>query len=116
MRHNKGYKELGRNKSHTDALLRNLSTSLFEHGQVKTTLAKAKELKSVAEKMITAAKEDDFNSRRKLAKKIYKKEVLKKLFEEIAPKYKERPGGYTRIYKLGQRRGDNTQMSLIELV
>ncbi|MFW5781754.1 MAG: 50S ribosomal protein L17 [Candidatus Muiribacteriaceae bacterium] len=116
MRHRKGYKELGRSKSHTNALLRNLSTSLLEHGKVKTTLTKAKELRRVVEKMITMAGEDNFNTRRRARRYIYKKDVINKLFQDIGPKYKERPGGYTRIYKLGERRGDNAMMSLIELI
>lgn len=116
MRHREGYKALGRNKSHRNALLRNLSTSLIEHGKVQTTLIKAKELRSIVERMITMARDDNFNNRRRAARYIYKKDVVKKLFEEVAPKYKERPGGYTRIYKIGERRGDSAMMSLIELV
>ncbi|MCK9223760.1 MAG: 50S ribosomal protein L17 [Candidatus Muirbacterium halophilum] len=116
MRHREGYKALGRNKAHRDALLRNLSTSLIENGKIKTTLTKAKELKSVVEKIITMAREDNFNNRRRVARYIYKTDIVTKLFNEVAPKYKERPGGYTRIYKLGERRGDNAMMSIIELV
>ncbi|MFA5479473.1 MAG: 50S ribosomal protein L17 [Candidatus Muiribacteriota bacterium] len=116
MRHRCGKRELGRDMASRNSLLRNLSTSLFEHGKVKTTLAKSKELRSVAEKMITIAREDNFNNRRRIGKYIYKKDVVTKLFTEIAPKYKDRPGGYTRIYRLVERRGDNASMSLIELV
>ncbi|PLX18819.1 MAG: 50S ribosomal protein L17 [Candidatus Muiribacterium halophilum] len=116
MRHRKAHRALGRDIDSRKSLLRNLTTSLIENGKVETTLAKAKELRSVVEKMITMAGDDNHNNRKRAAKYIYKKDVVKKLFVEVGPKYKERPGGYTRIYKLGERRGDNAMMSIIELV
>jgi large subunit ribosomal protein L17 len=116
MKHRKAFRELGRDIDSKKSLLRNMVTSLFEHGRLKTTVAKAKELRRVAEKLITRAKEDNFNNRRLVNRYLYKKSVVNKLFKEIAPKYKERPGGYTRIYKLRERRGDDAMMALIELV
>ncbi len=96
--------------------MRNMVTSLFEHEQIKTTDARAKELRKIAEKLITMAKRGDLHARRQVLKVVMDKQVVAKLFERIAPRYQERPGGYTRIIKLGHRAGDNAAMSLIELV
>lgn len=116
MRHSKSFRQLGRKAHHRKALLRNLVTNLIEYEKIRTTLANAKELKRVAEKTITDAKKDDFNTRRKISAVITKKEVIKKLFDTIAKRYADRPGGYTRVIQLGTRRGDAAQMALIELV
>ena len=111
---NKGRK-FGREKDQRKALLSSLCRNLFVHGKIKTTEAKAKELRMVAEKMITRAKTNTIFSRRILSGRL-SGEVVKKLIEEIAPKYIDRKGGYTRIMKLGQRRGDAASMVIIELV
>lgn len=116
MRHNKAGRRLGRTTSHRVAMFRNMVTSLFAHERVTTTDAKAKELRSVAEKMITLGKRGDLHAIRQAASYIRDKKVVTKLFETIAPRYKERNGGYTRIIKLGARLGDNASMSVIELV
>jgi large subunit ribosomal protein L17 len=97
-------------------MLRNMATSLFRHERVETTTAKAKELRPFAERLITLAKRGDVPARRLAARKISDRDVLGKLFDEIAPRYAERPGGYTRVLKLGNRKGDAAEMSLIELV
>jgi large subunit ribosomal protein L17 len=97
-------------------LLRNLATSLFRHERIETTTAKAKELRPVAERLITLARRGDVHARRIAGRKIQDRDVLGKLFDDIAPRYAERPGGYTRILKLGTRKGDGAEMSLIELV
>ena len=97
-------------------MLRNLATSLFRHERIETTTAKAKELRPYAERLITLARRGDLHARRLVARKIQDREVLGKLFEEISPRYAERPGGYTRILKLGNRKGDAAEISLIELV
>ncbi len=116
MRHRIKGRKLRRTAAHRRALLRNMVTSLFRHGRIETTTAKAKELRPYAERLITLAKRGDLHSRRLAAQKIADREVLGALFEEIAPRYTERPGGYTRILKLGNRKGDAAEMSLIELV
>ena len=116
MRHRKKGRELSRTATHRKALLRNLVTSLFRHERVETTTAKAKELRPYAERLITLASRGDVHSRRLAGRKIQDREVLGKLFEDIAPRYEERPGGYTRILKVGHRKGDAAEMSLIELV
>jgi large subunit ribosomal protein L17 len=97
-------------------MLRNLATSLFRHERIETTTAKAKELRPYAERLITLARRGDLHARRLVARKIQDREVLGKLFDEIASRYAERPGGYTRILKLGNRKGDAAEISLIELV
>ena len=97
-------------------MLRNLATSLFRHERIETTTAKAKELRPYAERLITLARRGDLHARRLVARKIQEREVLGKLFDEISPRYAERPGGYTRILKLGNRKGDAAEISLIELV
>ncbi|HSE83113.1 MAG TPA: 50S ribosomal protein L17 [Thermodesulfobacteriota bacterium] len=116
MRHKRVGRKLGVVTKHRRAMLRNMITDLLRHERIKTTDTRAKELRRVAEKTITIAKEGTLHARRKAASIVRDKEVLKKLFDEIAKKYKDRPGGYTRIVKLGFRRGDNTPISLVELV
>ena len=116
MRHRKKGRQLSRTSSHRKATLRNLVTSLFRHGRIETTTAKAKELRPFAERLITLARRGDIHSRRLAGQKISDRHVLGKLFDDIAPRYAERPGGYTRILKLGNRKGDAAEMSLIELV
>ena len=116
MRHHLSKRKLNRTSAHRTALLRNMATSLFRHEKIRTTDPKAKELRSYAEKLITISKKGGIHSRRMVARDIHDKEVVAKLFEEIAPRYENRHGGYTRIYKLGTRLGDNAEMSLIELV
>jgi len=97
-------------------MMRNLATSLFRHGRIETTTAKAKELRVYAEPLITKAKRGDLHARRLVARKIGDREVLAKLFNEIGPRFADRPGGYTRIYQLGHRPGDAAEMAIIELV
>lgn len=109
-------KKLGRNQGHRKALMRNLATSLILHDRIKTTDAKAKALRSVAEKMVTLGKQGDLAARRRAAAFLNHPGAVKRLFEEIAPRYKDREGGYTRILKLGVRRGDAAPVSLIEFV
>lgn len=116
MRHRKKGRQLSRTRSHRRATLRNLATSLFMHERIETTTAKAKELRPYAERLITLARRGDIHARRLAATKIQDRKVLGKLFDEIAPRYAERPGGYTRVLKLGNRKGDAAEMSLIELV
>jgi len=116
MRHKKDVKKLGRNSKARKALLRNLATSLIKEKKIKTTLAKAKELRRFAEHLITFAKRGDLNARRHVSKFITEKGVVKELFEEVAPKFVERNGGYTRIVKIGTRSGDAAQMAFIELL
>lgn len=109
-------RKLGRRTDHRNAMLRNQVQSLFENGRIKTTVTRAKETRRVAEKMITLGKRGDLAARRQAMSYIYKDDVVAKLFEEIAPKYKEREGGYTRVLKLGPRRGDGSEMAILELV
>ena len=116
MRHRKKGRKLSRTASHKKATMRNMATSLFRHERIKTTTAKAKELRPYAERLITLARSGDLHSRRLAATKIQDREVLGKLFGDIAPRFAERPGGYTRILKLGHRKGDASEMSPIELV
>jgi large subunit ribosomal protein L17 len=116
MRHLKSGRRLGRKTSHREAMFRNMVTSLFAHEKITTTDAKAKEIRSVAEKMITLGKRGDLHSIRIAASFIREKSVVTKLFSTIAPRYKERAGGYTRIIKIGTRNGDAAPMSIIELV
>jgi large subunit ribosomal protein L17 len=116
MRHNKAGRRLGRKTSHREAMFRNMVTSLLDHGKITTTDAKAKEIRVVAERMITLGKRGDLHSMRLAASVIREKLVVSKLFSTIAPRYKERLGGYTRIIKLGIRQGDAAPISLIELV
>jgi large subunit ribosomal protein L17 len=116
VRHRNKGKRLSRTSTHRRALLRNMATSLFRHGRIETTTAKAKELRPYAERLITLARRGDVHARRIAGRKIQDRDVLGKLFDDIAPRYAERPGGYTRILKLGTRKGDAAEMSLIELV
>jgi large subunit ribosomal protein L17 len=116
MRHGKSGRRLGRTTSHREAMFRNLVTSFLNHEKITTTDAKAKEIRSVAEKMITLGKRGDLHSLRQAASYIREKSVVTKLFSTIAPRYKDRAGGYTRIVKLGVRQGDAAPVSLIELV
>ncbi len=117
MRHNVSGRKLNRTAAHRAMLYRNLVTALFEHERIQTTVPKAKEARSVAEKLITFAKRGDLHARRMAARKINDPQVLKKLFEEIGPRFAERPGGYTRIMRLnGNRKGDNAEMAILELV
>lgn len=116
MRHRLANKKLRRNSAQRKALLRSLVTSFLEKERINTTLAKAKAVRPVAEKMITLAKKNSLHTRRKALRFVYKKDVVKKLFEDIGPRFTERPGGYTRIIKTGQRAGDGAQLAIIELV
>jgi large subunit ribosomal protein L17 len=116
MRHRKKGRKLNRTASHRRATLRNMATSLFRHGRIETTTAKAKELRPYAERLITLAKRGDLHARRLAATKIQDRQVLGTLFDDLGPRFAERPGGYTRILKLGSRKGDAAEMSLIELV
>jgi large subunit ribosomal protein L17 len=116
MRHNKAGKRLGRNSSHRRAMMRNMVTSLFEHDRITTTDARAKELRKLADRMITLAKRGDLHARRQALQVVQDRKVVAKLFDRLAPRYQERPGGYTRIIKLGSRPGDNASLSIIELV
>lgn len=116
MRHSKAGRRLGRKTSHREAMFRNMVTSLLNHEKITTTDAKAKEIRSVTEKMITLGKRGDLHSMRLAASFIREKSVVTKLFSTIAPRYKERSGGYTRIIKLGIRQGDTAPVSMIELV
>ena len=116
MRHRNKGRKLSRTASHKRATMRNLATSLFRHGRIETTTAKAKERRPYAERLVTLAKRGDLHARRLVATKIQDRMVLGTLFDDIGPRYSERPGGYTRILKLGNRKGDAAEMSLIELV
>ena len=117
MRHNYSGRKLNRTAPHRKMLMRNLVTALFEHERIETTVHKAKETRSLAERMITFAKRGDLHARRMAARKVNKPHVLQKLFEEIGPRYAERPGGYTRILRLsGARKGDGAEMAILELV
>ena len=111
-----GTRKLGRTTAHRKAMLRGMVTYLLEHGQVETTLARAKEVRSVAEKMITLGKKNTLASRRMALAYITKEDVTKKLFDQIAPKYADRNGGHTTIYRLGPRRGDAAEMAIVKLV
>lgn len=110
------YRKLGRDSSARKALLRGIVTSLFQHERIETTEAKAKELRKVADKMLTLAKRGDLHARRQVMAYMMDEDVVKKLFDEVAPKYRDRQGGYTRIIKAGVRQGDAAPMVIIELV
>lgn len=116
MKHAKTGKKLNRTKSHRKALFRNLIISLLEKGQIETTLAKAQAVRPIAEKIITKAKSQNLHSRRQVLSFLQKRETVKKLFEEIAPRYQNKKGGYTRIIRTGIRRGDCAPLSILELV
>jgi len=116
MRHNKSGRRLGRNSSHRKAMLRNMVTSLLDHERITTTDARAKEVRKVAEKLITLGKRGDLHARRQALSVVFDKKVVAKLFERLAPRFQDRPGGYTRIIKVGNRLGDNAPVSIIEFV
>jgi large subunit ribosomal protein L17 len=116
MRHRAKGRQLSRTSSHRRALLNNMATSLFEHGRVITTEAKAKELRPFAEKLITLARRGDLHARRLVERRIKNRETLSRLFTEIGPRFAARPGGYTRILKLGHRDGDGADIARIELL
>jgi large subunit ribosomal protein L17 len=116
MRHRAKGRQLSRTSSHRRAMLNNMATSLFEHGRVITTEAKAKELRPFAEKLITLARRGDLHARRLVERKIKSRETLSRLFSEIGPRFAARPGGYTRILKLGHRDGDGADIARIELL
>ena len=109
-------RRMGGSSAHQRLMLANLATALFEHGRIRTTEARAKRLRPYAERLVTIAKREDLHARRQVMKTIRDKEIVHHLFAEIAPRYAERPGGYTRIIKIGARKGDNAPMAIIELV
>ena len=111
-----GTRKLGRPTAHRNAMLRGMVTYLIENGSIETTLTRAKEVRALAEKMITLGKKNTLASRRAALAYITKEDVVKKLFDEVAPSYEDRNGGYTQIYKLGPRRGDAAEMALIRLI
>lgn len=111
-----GYKKLGRPSAHRKSMLRNLVTDLFKYGRIQTTQDRAKETRRIAEKMITLAKRGDLHARRQVLAYVFDESIVTKLFEDIAPKYADRNGGYTRILKLGPRQGDNAEVVFVELV
>ena len=111
-----GSRKLGRTSDHRKAMLRAMVTFLLENGKIETTLTRAKEVRAMAEKMITLGKAGDLHSKRQVFAYVTKEDVAKKLFDEIAPKYADRNGGYTKIVKIGPRRGDAAEMAIIELV
>ncbi|MBR5484984.1 MAG: 50S ribosomal protein L17 [Oscillospiraceae bacterium] len=111
-----GTRKLGRTSDHRMAMLRAMVTYLLETGKIETTVTRAKEVKAMTEKIITKAKQDDLHSKRQVYSFVTKEDVAKKVFDEIAPKYMERNGGYTRIIKTGPRRGDAAEMAIIELI
>jgi len=116
MRHSKAFRKFGRNPAHRRALLRNLATFLLTHGKIKTTVQKAKDLRGIVEKYITLAAVDNLQNRRLAYSYLMDKAVVHKLFTEIGPKFKTRPGGYTRVVKLDYRAGDAADMAYIMLV
>ncbi|ANM28611.1 50S ribosomal protein L17 [Acidobacteria bacterium Mor1] len=116
MRHRVQGRKLGRTSEHRKALLRNLSNELFDKERICTTLHKAKELRPYAEKLVTMAKRETLHARRLVLREIHNRDTVAKLFDTLSARYAQRPGGYTRIIKLGPRRGDNAEMALIELV
>ncbi|MCQ2469301.1 MAG: 50S ribosomal protein L17 [Ruminococcus sp.] len=111
-----GTRKLGRTSDHRKAMLRGMVTFLLENGQIETTVTRAKEVRAVAEKMITIGKNNDLHSKRQVFAYVTKESVAKKVFDEIAPKYAEKNGGYTQIIKIGPRRGDAAEMAIIKLV
>ena len=111
-----GTRKLGRTTAHRTAMLRGMVTFLFQNGKIETTVTRAKEVSSMAEKMITIAKTNNLHNKRMVMSFVTDEDAVKKLFDEIAPKYADRNGGYTRITKIGPRRGDAAEMAIIELV
>ena len=116
MRHHKSGRKLGRDSAHRKALYANLTVALIEHGRIRTTEAKAKEVRPIAEQMITLGKRGDLHARRQAMAELRSNDVVHKLFADVAPRFAERQGGYTRIVKLGPRQGDAASMALLELV
>ena len=116
MRHQKQGRKLGRDSAHRKALYANLCGSLIEHGRIKTTLAKAKEVRPIAEQMITLGKRGDLHARRQAIAFLRSNDVVHVLFSEVAPRFADRPGGYTRVVKIGPRQGDGAPMAYLELV
>ena len=116
MRHRKSGRKLNRTPSHRKALFRNQLASLVKEERIKTTLHKAKELRPIAEKVVTQGKRDTLHARRQVNRWLPERELVKKVFDDIAPRFQERPGGYTRIIKLGPRLGDGAEMAVIEFV
>src|SRR2546423_6503984 len=116
MRHRNANRKLSRNSSHRRAMLRNLVTDFLDHGRLMTTLPKAKELRPLAEKMITLGKRDNLHARRQLQAYLLREAVAKKVFETIAPRFADRNGGYSRIIKLGNRKGDRADLAIIEVL
>ncbi len=116
MRHRKAGRKLGRSSAHRVALTRNLATALLEHGRIETTEAKAKELRRWVDRLVTSAKADDLHSRRQIAAVIHKQEVAAQLFGQYLERYRERPGGYTRIVPKGNRGGDGAPVVVVEMV
>lgn len=116
MRHQRALRKLGRTTEHRVAVLRNLSTALFQHERITTTLIKAKEVRPFAEKLITLARRDSLHSRRLAGRDIQDRGVLKKLFDTLGPRFSQRPGGYSRILKLGWRQGDAAEIAILELI
>lgn len=116
MRHRKSGRKLNKTASHRKAMFSNMATSLFRHERIQTTVPKAKELRRVAEKLITLAKRGDLHARRQAARIVKDHEVLQKLFGELGERFADRPGGYTRVLKVGVRAGDNAPIAIIELV
>ena len=116
MYHNRAHRKLGRTHTHRLATLRSLSTALFSHERIKTTLMKAKELRPFAEKLITKSKRDDLHARRLVMRHIQDRDVARKLFDTLSARYMDRQGGYMRIMKLGRRQGDGAEMALVELL
>lgn len=116
MRHRKGYKKLGRPTQHRMMMFRNMVTSLLLHERIVTTVAKAKEARKFADKMITLGKDGSLEARRRAHAFLMRKDVIHKLFTELAERYKDRPGGYTRVIRIGPRRGDGAEMAILELV
>lgn len=116
MRHRIAHRKLNRTSSHRKAMFANMAASLLEHEQIMTTLPKAKELKPIMDKLVTLAKKGDLASRRQAIARIRDKDAVRKLFEVMGERYRDRPGGYTRVIKAGYRHGDNAPMAVIELV
>jgi large subunit ribosomal protein L17 len=116
MRHGVRLRKLGRTSSHRRALLRSLSTSLFRYERITTTLPKAKELRPFAERLITLARRDELHARRQVVKHVSDRDVVKKLFDTLGPRFATRPGGYTRTLKLGPRLGDGAELAIVELI
>jgi|SRR5215211_281876 len=116
MRHQRAGRKLGRDSAHRKALYSNLAGALIEHGRVRTTVAKAKAVRPIAEEMITLGRRGDLHARRRALKFLRSQDVVHKLFSDVGPRFKDRPGGYSRIVKLGPRQGDSAEMAYLELV